>query len=116
MVDIKIENIIASTNLNAPLDLEKISDAIEEIQFDPDMFPGAIFRMKEPHIAVVLFDTGRLMCTNARSVEHVELAFNNVIGLLKEKDLLKVQFVCPSCGAYVKEGDERCLECGEKLK
>ncbi len=116
MVDIKVENIIASTNLNTQLDLDKISEQVDEIEYDPDMFPGAIFRMTEPHIAVVLFDNGKLMCTNARSLDHVENAFTTVISLLKEKALIKIQLVCPSCGAYVEDGDERCFECGEKLK
>ena len=88
MVDFDIENIIASTKIGAELDLEKVAETMENCEYNPASFPGAIMRYKSPRVVVLLFDDGKLMCTSARSVEDVEHVFEETIKALGEKGLL----------------------------
>ena len=89
MVDIKYENIIASCNLGKKLDLEKVSKNLEESEYNPDRFPGVIYRFKTPRVVILIFDTGKVMCTSARSVEDVEFVMTEIEKKLKAKKLLE---------------------------
>ena len=84
-----IENIIASTKIDVTLDLEKVSEALESSEYNPNSFPGVIYRFKRPRVVVLIFDDGKIMCTSARSLEDVETVFVEIINLLAEKDLLE---------------------------
>ena len=88
MVDIKYENIIASTNLGQKLDLVEVSKNLEGSEYNPDRFPGVIYRFKQPRVVLLIFDTGKVMCTSARSVEDVEKVMIEIEKILKEKKLL----------------------------
>ena len=92
MGKIRIENIVASTSFGNELDLEAIALALVETKYDPDHFPGLIYRLKEPKTATLLFRSGKVICTGAKSLEQVRLAITKVaekirkIGTKIEKD------------------------------
>ncbi|MFQ5884025.1 MAG: TATA-box-binding protein [Thermoplasmata archaeon] len=92
MAKIKIENIVASTSFGNELDLEAIALALVEAKYDPKHFPGLIYRLKEPKTATLLFRSGKVICTGAKSLEDVRLAISKVaekiekIGIEIEKD------------------------------
>ena len=89
MVEYDIENIIASTQTGAELDLAKVAEALEESEYNPASFPGVIYRFRRPRVVALIFDDGKLMCTSARSIEDVEFVFDTIVGMLKEKGLLE---------------------------
>ena len=68
MAVIKIENVVASTSLGAELDLQKIVLALEGAEYDPEQFPGLIYRLKEPKTATLLFRSGKAVCTGGKSL------------------------------------------------
>ena len=74
--DMKIENIVASTQIEAMgrLNLEDISFALENVEYEPEQFPGLVFRIAEPRVAFLLFGSGKIICTGARNVEDIHRA------------------------------------------
>ncbi len=75
---IRIENIVASTSFGNELDLEAIALALVGAKYDPEHFPGLIYRLKEPKTATLLFRSGKVICTGAKSLVQVKLAIRNV--------------------------------------
>jgi transcription initiation factor TFIID TATA-box-binding protein len=78
MPKIKIENVVASTSLGRELDLQAIALALDGAEYEPEQFPGLIYRLKEPKTATLLFRSGKVVCTGAKSLEEVKLAISKV--------------------------------------
>ena len=73
-----IENVVASTSLGEALDLQAIARVLGGAEYEPEQFPGLIYRIKEPKTAVLLFRSGKVVCTGAKSLEHVRIAIDLV--------------------------------------
>jgi len=86
---IQIENIVASAKIPARLDLDRIAFELENSEYEPDQFPGLVFRMKKPKAALLLFSSGKVICTGIRKIEDVEYAMNFVFKKLKSVKALK---------------------------
>jgi len=76
--NIKIENVVASTSLDTELDLQSIALALDNAEYEPEQFPGLVCRLKDPKTAALLFRSGKVVCTGAKSVDDVERAVNIV--------------------------------------
>jgi transcription initiation factor TFIID TATA-box-binding protein len=74
MTTIKIENVVATTLICKELDLQKTARALEGAHYDTDRFPGVVYRIKEPKTAMLLFRSGKVVCTGARSIADVGAA------------------------------------------
>ena len=116
MIDYSIENIIASTNVNNKLDLKVVSEKLENCEYNPDNFPGVIWRPTDFNAVALIFEDGRIMCTNVRSIEGVEDLFKSLIKRLEELAILAPRNTCPNCGAVVDTEDLVCIECGFPLQ
>ena len=79
MALIKIENVVASASLGAELDLQAIALALDGAEYEPEQFPGLIYRLKEPKTATLLFRSGKIVCTGAKSLEQVKTAVGKVV-------------------------------------
>ncbi len=88
--EITVQNIVASANLHAQLNLIAIAQAVglEKIEYEPEQFPGLVYRMEEPRVVILLFGSGKLVCTGARKAEQVEEAIEKIIEELNAKRLL----------------------------
>ena len=75
----KIENVVASASLGTELDLPAIAATLEGAEYEPERFPGLIYRLKEPKTATLLFRSGKVVCTGAKSVEQVKVAIDKVV-------------------------------------
>ena len=73
MAKMNIENVVASTYLGQELDLNKIEDALEGAEYNPQQFPGLVYRLKEPKTATLIFRSGKVVCTGAKCREDVNL-------------------------------------------
>jgi len=78
LAKIKIENVVASTSLGEELDLKAIARVLGGAEYEPKQFPGLIYRLKEPKTATLLFRSGKVVCTGAKSLEHVKQAIDLV--------------------------------------
>ncbi len=81
--ELRVENIVASTQIEAKqkLDLEQIAFMLENSEYEPESFPGLVFRLTEPRVAFLLFGTGKIICTGSRSQDDIHLA----LGSFKKK-------------------------------
>src|SRR6266581_1587886 len=88
MAKIKIENVVASTSLGGELDLQAIALALGGAEYEPEQFPGLIYRLKEPKTATLLFRSGKVVCTGAKSLEHVKTAIDMVAKQIEVQNIV----------------------------
>ncbi|MCD6478246.1 MAG: TATA-box-binding protein [Candidatus Aenigmarchaeota archaeon] len=82
--DIKIENVVASVTLNSKIPLDKVVARIPGTEYEPEQFPGLVYRIKEPRAASLIFSSGKIVCTGARSPELARKAVKKIIDSLKK--------------------------------
>ena len=89
MAETKVVNIVASASIGVTLDIQEISERFAEAEYDKNRFPGLIYRMKKPKVAILLFTSGKLVCTGAKSIDQTKEAINIILDrirtLFKEK-------------------------------
>ena len=88
MVEIKLENIVASTEFADKLDLDLIAHSLEGSEYEPEQFPGLVYRIDEPRISILLFGSGKVVCAGAKKVEDVEKAVEKLSEKLRELGIL----------------------------
>lgn len=81
---IRIENIVASASLGVVVPLEKIVSKMEGMEYEPEQFPGLVYRMTDPKAAALIFGSGKIVCTGARSLEDVKEVFRKVVLIIKK--------------------------------
>jgi transcription initiation factor TFIID TATA-box-binding protein len=86
--EVVIQNVVATANLNAELNLDAIAIALDNTEYEPEQFPGLVYRMQDPKVVLLLFGSGKIVCTGAKSVEDAKRATENVKATLKELGLL----------------------------
>ncbi len=85
MPDIQIQNVVASTTIGDELDLDSISEKFENAEYEPEQFPGLVFRVKEPKTAALIFRSGKVVVTGAKSIGNVGIAIAIVCDALKSQ-------------------------------
>ena len=81
---IQVENVVASSDISQELDLETLSEDLGATDYDPDNFPGLVYRMQDPKAAALIFRSGKVVCTGAKSVDDVMAALEHVFDELRE--------------------------------
>jgi transcription initiation factor TFIID TATA-box-binding protein len=71
MPEVIVENIVASTSFADKLDLDAIAQSLEEAEYEPEQFPGLVYRLGDPKTATLLFRSGKANCTGAKNIENV---------------------------------------------
>jgi transcription initiation factor TFIID TATA-box-binding protein len=66
---LKIENIVASAKVSDHLDLPNLASRIKDAEYNKKRFPGVVLRMQEPKIAALVFGSGKVVLTGAKSIE-----------------------------------------------
>ena len=86
--DFKVVNIVASASLGGKVDLEKTSVTLRKTMYEPEQFPGLIYRMDEPKVVILVFASGRLVVTGAKKEQEVYDAVHKLHGSLEEQNLI----------------------------
>jgi len=86
--ELKIQNIVASVNLGGMIDLEKCAYSLRRTMYEPEQFPGLIYRMDEPKVVILIFASGKLVCTGAKKEENVYEAVGKLHNKLEEEELI----------------------------
>jgi len=86
--ELKIQNIVASASLGGRVDLEQAVAALGKTMYEPEQFPGLIYRMDEPKVVILIFASGNLVCTGAKKEQDVYDAVHKLHGSLEEQNLI----------------------------
>ena len=82
--DIKVVNIVVSTSLKHDIPLEKMAATLSNTEYNPEQFPGLVIRIKEPKTSALIFSSGKVVCTGARSMDKVEESIKTIIKSLEK--------------------------------
>ena len=82
--DIKIVNIVVSTSLEHIIPLEKMAATLSNTEYNPEQFPGLVIRIKEPKTSALIFSSGKVVCTGARTIEKVQESIKKIIKSLEK--------------------------------
>ncbi len=84
MIEIKVQNIVASAAFAEKLDLDVIAQSLEGAEYEPEQFPGLVYRLSNPKTATLLFRNGAANCTGATSIEDVRKTNDIIAEKLKK--------------------------------
>jgi transcription initiation factor TFIID TATA-box-binding protein len=89
--EIVIQNLVATSDLGGELNLSEVATALglENVEYEPEQFPGLIYRIREPKVAILLFGSGKIVCAGARKIEDVSLAVDKLSKELSSLGLLR---------------------------
>jgi transcription initiation factor TFIID TATA-box-binding protein len=89
--EIHIQNIVASADLGNKVELVKIAITfgIEKIEYEPEQFPGLVYRIKEPKVVILIFSSGKIVCTGGTNIGDVKLAVVKLKNELSAAGFLK---------------------------
>lgn len=85
---VNIENVVASATLKHGIDLGDVSRAFPRVKYRPDQFPGLVFRLKRPRTANLIFGSGKMVCTGAKSTSQARRALRKVVRKLKKAGIV----------------------------
>jgi len=86
--ELKIQNIVASASLGGKIDLEQAVSKLVKTMYEPEQFPGLIYRMDEPKVVILIFASGNLVCTGAKKEQDVYDAVYKLHASLEEQNLI----------------------------
>ena len=85
---LEVVNIVASASIGGKVDLEKAVTTLGKAMYEPEQFPGLIYRMDEPKVVILIFASGRLVCTGAKKEQDVYDAVLKLHVILEEQNLI----------------------------
>lgn len=90
--NIVVVNIVANANLGGTIDLVEFCQSERRsggrVMYEPEQFPALIYRINEPKAVILIFASGKLVCTGIRKEEEVNIAVNKLLRKLKEQGLI----------------------------
>ena len=81
---IEIVNVVASATIDQKLNLNDIQEKFPDVEYHPDVFPGAVFRLQNLKSSTLLFRTGKMVCTGSKSEDMVRKAVKTVVQKLRK--------------------------------
>ena len=90
VLEYKVQNIVTSADLGTPINLNKIAVGfnLDRIEYEPEQFPGLVYRLEEPKVVVLLFGSGKLIITGGKVPEDEKKAVNKILSDLSNLGLI----------------------------
>jgi transcription initiation factor TFIID TATA-box-binding protein len=88
---INIQNVVAAATLNQKVDLNAVVKSFPGVEYRPEQFPGLVFRLKRPKTATLIFNSGKMVCTGARSEKESRRAVMTVVKELKKGGIIIIR-------------------------
>ena len=86
--EIEIVNIVVSSGLEKDIPLEKMAATLPNTEYNPEQFPGLVLRIKDPKTSALIFSSGKIVCTGARTLSDVDRSIKSIIKSLKKLDII----------------------------
>lgn len=81
---VTVQNIVASGTINLQLNLNYLALAMENTEYEPEQFPGLVYKLENPNATFLLFSNGKLVCTGTKNKQQLEQSMDNVLVNVKE--------------------------------
>ncbi|MGB9717967.1 MAG: TATA-box-binding protein [Thermoproteota archaeon] len=86
---VEIQNVVASVILDQRIDLNQIVKNFENVEYKPDQFPGLVFRLEKPKTATLIFSSGKMVSTGAKSEKQAHEAVHKIVRELRAKKIIQ---------------------------
>ena len=81
---INIQNIVASGSVGMDLNLNTLAMKLNNTEYEPEQFPGLVYKLAEAKATFLLFSNGKIVCTGTKSEDEVYIALDKLIANLKK--------------------------------
>jgi transcription initiation factor TFIID TATA-box-binding protein len=81
---VTVQNIVASGNINMSLNLNYLALELENTEYEPEQFPGLVYKLIEPNATFLLFSNGKLVCTGTKNNQQLNDSTEQLIKIIKE--------------------------------
>lgn len=81
---INVQNIVASGSIDLNLNLNYLALELENTEYEPEQFPGLVYKLSNPEATFLLFSNGKLVCTGTKNKEQLEDSMKQLIANVKE--------------------------------
>lgn len=81
--EVEVQNMVASFDFEREFDLEKIARNFRNTEYEPEVFPGLVFRLEEPKAVILLFVSGKGVCAGAKSEEDIQKAADRITEVIE---------------------------------
>ena len=78
-----VVNVVASTRVAEELDLPDIAIQLN-CEYEPEQFPGVVYRVSDPKLAILMFRSGRAVCTGGKDEDNIHTGIERMISDLRE--------------------------------
>lgn len=82
--DIQVVNIVVSADLGHEIPLEKMAATLSNTEYNPEQFPGLVIRIKDPKTSALIFSSGKIVCTGARTIDQVHASIKKIMKSLEK--------------------------------
>ncbi|MEM2021927.1 MAG: hypothetical protein QXP80_06855 [Zestosphaera sp.] len=86
---IRVENIVATATLDQNLDLSAVARTVSNVEYDPEEFPGLIYRLSKPRLTALIFNSGKMVITGAKDEDEVNTAVYRIFSRLRELECVR---------------------------
>ena len=90
--EIKLQNVTSTVDLAVPLDLKLIHQKTRNSEYNPRKFCAVIIRLRNPRTTALVFSTGKLVCTGAKSPEQSKQAAKKFAWMIRKLGVQNVKF------------------------
>jgi transcription initiation factor TFIID TATA-box-binding protein len=85
---IRVENVVASSDIDMKLDLNEIAIKLTNVEYEPEQFPGLVYKINdETGATFLIFGNGKIVCTGTKSDKDVHIAIKNLMQVFKKYDV-----------------------------
>lgn len=93
---LKIVNMVASADLGVEIEIDRLAREAENVEYEPEQFPGAIIRYPNPGTTVLLFRNGRIVIVGSRSEKDIKQTIEQLVNDLNSRNVVKNRVVLDS--------------------
>jgi transcription initiation factor TFIID TATA-box-binding protein len=80
---INVQNIVASGSIEIMLNLNVLALELENTEYEPEQFPGLVYKLTEPTATFLLFSNGKLVCTGTKNKQQLDESMKQLIKNIK---------------------------------